>query len=180
MKKGTKFFVALIAMFIGLSMSSFAQLEAGSFGVGASFIGSAPTANGFYAFAENMEIGVGLGYQTVNYDMDVDDFNAPDPGSTLNFIGMFKYFLAKGREVSPFVGGMLEYSSDTDIGEDDATTGLGLGAMFGGQGEIAKNLHIYGYVSLGYYKTSSVQDEVTHTYTYITLAGSGVGAIFYF
>jgi len=184
MKKGTKFFVAAIAMFIGLSMSSYAQLEAGSFGIGASFISSSPTATGFYAFAENMELGVGLGYQTVSYDQDVDNFNAPDPGSTLNFMGMFKYFLAKGRDVSPFVGAMVEYSSDLGIGEDNSINGLGFGAMFGGQGAIAKNLHIYGYVSLGYYSTSKVindtDPEVTEKYTFITLAGSGVGAIFYF
>lgn len=184
MKKGTKFFVAVVAMFIGLSFSSFAQLEAGNFGIGANFSGSASTANGFYALAENMEIGVGLGYQTRSYDQDVDNFNAPDPGSTLNFSAMFKYFLSKGRDVSPFLGGMLEYSSDLGIGEDDPETGLGLGAMFGGQGAIAKNLHIYGYVSLGYYSTSQVisntDPKATETYTYITLAGSGVGAIFYF
>ncbi len=180
MKKGTKFFVAAIAMFIGLSMSSYAQLEAGSFGVGASFVSSTPMAMGYYALAENMEIGVGLGYQTRNYDMDVEGFNAPDPGSSMNFTGMFKYFLSKGRDVSPFVGGMIEYSSDLDIGDENALTGLGFGAMFGGQAAIAKNLQVFGYVSLGYYSTSQEQDEVTHTYTYITLAGSGVGAIFYF
>jgi hypothetical protein len=180
MKKGTKFFIAAVAMFIGLSMSSFAQLEAGSFGIGAFFAGGSSTANGFYALAENMEIGVGLGYQSQNYDMDVDGFNAPDPGSELYFTGTFKYFLSKGRDVSPFVGGRLEYSSDLAIGADDPVTGLGLGAMFGAQGAIAKNLHIYGYVSLSYFTTSSVDQDVTSTYTYLTLSGSGVGAIFYF
>jgi len=180
MKTGTKFFVAVIAMFIGLSMSSFAQLEAGSFGVGASFVGSTPVATGFYALSDNMEVGVGLGYKTENYDVDVEGFQAPDPGTTLNFVGMFKYFLSKGRDVSPFVGGMLEYLSETEIGHEDAVTGLGFGAMFGGQAAIAKNLHVYGYVSLGYYSMSSKEDDVTYTYTAISLAGSGVGAIFYF
>ncbi|MFH1052614.1 MAG: hypothetical protein V1779_16970 [bacterium] len=178
MKKGTKFFIAAIAMFIGLSMSSYAQLEAGSIGIGASFVSGSPTANCFYALNDNMEVGVGLGYATTSYD-DESDY-APDAGSSINFTAMFKYFLSKGRDVSPFIGGMLEYNTLTQIGAEKGKGGLGFAAMFGGQAAIAKNLHVYGYVSLGYYSETDETNEVKPTYTTISLGGSGVGAIFYF
>jgi hypothetical protein len=180
MKRGLKLITVAIAMFIGLTMSSNAQLDAGSFGIGASFVSGSPVASGFYALSDNMELGVGLGYISESYDMDVEGFNAPDPGSQIYFNAMFKYFLSKGRDVSPFIGGLLDYSTVADIGDDNPKTTLGLGAMFGGQAQIAKNLHIYGFVSLGYKKESEDEQDVTHTYTTISLIGSGIGAIFYF
>jgi len=182
MKRGTKFFVAAIAMFIGLTLSSNAQLNAGSFGIGAFFGGSTETAQGFYALADNMEIGVGLGYISKSQGYELNGNTSESSASGLTFQGIFHYYLSKGRDVSPFLGGILSYSSTSDYGADDPNTEIGLSAVFGGQAFLAKNFSVYGQIALGYQKQSSPKDNAggTYNWTYVSLSGSGIGAIFYF
>ncbi|MFC2130148.1 hypothetical protein ACFLSQ_01815 [Bacteroidota bacterium] len=186
----TKLFVAALAIFIAFSLNASAQLPAGSFGVGASFVGATPTANGFYALSSNLELGLGIGYQSESYDMDTEGYEAPDAETILYFQAMAKYFLAKGKDVSPYVGGILGYASGpthATLSEEVSRTELAIGVIFGGQVFLAKQFAVYGHVALGYSSLSSTTDytepdidDVTATTSRITLSGSGIGAIFYF
>jgi hypothetical protein len=179
----------LVAIFVATTLSSNAQLPGGSFGVGAQFGGSNSMAVGHYALTDNMDIGVGLGYVSTSYDYDEPGVTEQDPESHFGFQGMFRYFLAKGKDVSPYVGGFISYSSHpghkSSYGEETKSD-LGLGAIFGGQVFLAKNFAVYGHVALGWNQYTDdfsgkegVQDY-TNTETTISLSGSGVGAVFYF
>jgi len=109
--------------------------------------------------------------------------------TTLGLKAMLKYFLMKGKDVSPFVGGYINYISyPTEEGStyEDKYSLLGIGGIFGAQAFLAKGFAVYGYAALGYEVKSfnrnfiGSQPDENATYTTISLTGSGVGAVFYF
>ena len=189
MTRFTKFLVTAFAIILAATTTSTAQLDQGSFGVGALFAGSSQLATGHFALGSNMDVGVGLGFNQESYSSDQEGYEAPDALTTLFFQGMFRYFLSKGKDVSPYVGGILAYYAyPTEEGNNykETQTYIAFGGIFGGQVFIAKGLALYAQIALSYgmdrtaYETSSGGGDYTWTTSTISLRGSGVGAVFYF
>ena len=183
-----KRFLIIAALFLAtFAFAAQAQLKPGSFGIGANFGGSNPYAMVHYALSDNMELGAGLGLSSVSYDYESDD--EPDSESTLHFVAIGKYFLDRGRDVSPYIGASLNYSSypgeEREYYENYSKSSFGLGAFFGGEVFLAKQFAVYAQIGLGYsmynvsYETQSGDDH-TNSRTTISLDGSSIGAVFFF
>jgi hypothetical protein len=175
MKVALRVFTVIIALFIAFSLDSSAQLQGGSFGIGANFGSSTSMAMGHFALSENLDLSAGLGYksETTSYESE----NSEDQEhSSMNFQAMLRYFLNKGRDVSPYIGGILNYNSHSDE-NDEGTDDIGVSAVFGGQVFLAKQFAVYGHIALGF-TTSSIEDYSTTTT--LSLGGSAIGAVFYF
>ena len=187
-KATTKLFISVFAVFFALTLNSNAQLEQGSLGVGASFVSSSPMAEIHYVLQSNIDVGIGLSYNSTSTDQQIDLENKTDE-SSFTVEGFIKYFLKKGKDVSPYVGGALLYSSGPNDESSVLTytrSAFGLGVFFGGQVFLAKQFAVFGQVGLSYISHTTTQDkksdnkDLTDTQTNLTIGGSGVGAIFYF
>jgi hypothetical protein len=186
-----KIFGTALAVFLAFSINANAQLNAGSFGVGAMFAGSSQTAMGHFAFQDNLDLGLGIGYISNSYSSDEKGYKVPDAENTILLEAMGRLFLNKGKDVSPYVGGLLMYNSYPPV-----TTGtskiskseFGIAAIFGGQVFIAKGFAVYGHIALGYASYSEKTnplvngafDATKNSINKISLSGSGIGAVFYF
>ncbi len=185
MFKRLSIFVALL--FVAFAVTAQAQLKPGSFGIGANFSSYSPYAMVHYALSDNMELGAGLGLSSVSYDYENED-SEPDSESTLHFVAIGKYFLDRGRDVSPYVGARIGYSSypgESEYYEDYSRTNFSIGALFGGQVFLAKQFAVYANIGLGYSMLSENYesqggDDATNSKTTISLDGSSIGAVFFF
>ena len=178
-----------VALFFVASLGSKAQLMPGSFGIGTSFAADSKTANFHYCINPNMDLKIGLGFlrkSTEYSNQDVQD----KPTTDIYFEGMLRYFLSKGKDFNPYIGGDLLYymlPESTSGAYKASPSLLGLAAIFGVQGNLTKQLAVYAHLGLtfsqgkvAYTPVSTSGAAYDYTYTEISLMTSAIGAVFYF
>jgi hypothetical protein len=139
-----------------------------------------------------MEVLVGLGYKSVSLSSDKEGAKSIDAQSTITFMGGIRYFISKGKDVSPYVAGTLLYASGPTIKTEGASdlsySFMQLAAVFGAQYNLAKNFGIFGHFGIRY-DISSINNkpptgqtwkEYTDKTSALVFGTSAIGAVFYF
>lgn len=190
----TRLTIAIVAVYACSAVHSQAQLERGSFGIGASFaFNQVPFAQMHFATSEKFQLDLGFGIQ--NSDTEFGDTTASIDASTTSFTvaGGAKIFFGS-EDVVPFIGIGVSYSSIptfeiSDPNNDDnllsaEANAIGVSLGFGGQGYIAKNIALNATIVVAYVSTTAdftiLDSKVEQTLTAISFGGSSVGASFYF
>ena len=182
----------LILFLFGMTAATaYSQLSTGSIGIGASFATEDTKANIHYCMSNNLELLIGLGYQSASISSDQAGYKAPDAQSIFSILGGVRFFLNKGKDVSPYVAGTLSYSSGPttkDASYDLSKSDFQLAAVFGAQYNLAKNFGIYAHLGIMYdvasstYKAPTGQSwpDYTAKVSTMVLGTSAIGAVFYF
>ena len=189
--------IMVVVSFVMFSCFSSAQLPKESIGINSSFGYGSSYANLVYVVEKNIEIGGGLmfDHESVSYSGIIGKED-PDPETTLGINVFLRYYLKKGNDVSPYIGGSMGYvlyPTETDDYDDYSYETdrnlLNFNFFFGGQAFLAKNFAVFGQIGISLNVNSNTvkridpsldTDEASTTRMNIGLFTSNIGASFYF
>ncbi|GAB5465712.1 MAG: hypothetical protein Kapaf2KO_11480 [Candidatus Kapaibacteriales bacterium] len=163
-------FILAISMVI-ISNDAKAQLPEGQVGIGANFESGLSTAGVFYAFTQQVDLGINFGYHATTVGDNTSSGVAIGAGG--------RYFLADNA-IDPFVTLGFNYFNSEVEGTVTPMTfardGFRISGGFGAQAQLVKNLFLFSSVGLTY----NILDIDGGDGSIFNFGSFGVGALYYF
>ena len=164
-----------------------ANPRSGDFGLSASVGSEYTSANLHYNLSKKLQIGLGWGFQQLQFEGKQGYSSVPEEQDYSYFIFSLKYYFDKKRAIYPYIGTSISYATLPDEpyfnsgNEIYSGEKLGFTVYFGAEAFVLENFSFWLHAGLLYEQETPSADDISIHYDLLSIKifTAAIGASFY-